>query len=271
MNHSTRAALIAVCLSGAAHASDTVAPTLTSLQILSPADVNVISAPGALSVRVGFTEDSSGMFYALVQWDSPSGQQTHQDTQFAGSPMKTGSLEVQTPQMSLYQEPGAWKLNGVTLCDRAGNCSSYLDTQIDPFLSPRTANVVNTRSPDVTKPTMSAGVVLTPTVSLSAATPLMRVRAHLTDDIAGVHAAYVCFKSPSGLQSLCPTGTYSHASLSSNQYMEVAVAAGQPWETGTWTMYLAVISDVPGNYRAYNTNAQLNAVFTGGKTLTVTP
>jgi hypothetical protein len=271
MKHETRVALIALCLSGAAHASDITAPTLTSLQILSPADVNVISAPGALSVRVGFTDDSSGMSYALVQWDSPSGQQTHQDSQYAGSPMKTGSLDVRTPQMSLYQEPGTWKLDGVTLCDRAGNCRSYLDTQLDPFLSPRTDNVVNTRSPDVTKPTMSAGVVLTPTVSLASATPLMRVRAHLVDDIAGVRSAYVCFKSPSGLQSLCPTGTYSHASLSSNQYMEVAVTAGQPWETGTWTMCLAVIADVPGNYMTYSTNAQLNAVFTGGKTLTVTP
>jgi hypothetical protein len=263
------AIVLAIGFSSLASAADTTPPSMTSLELLTPVDMNVISAPAAMAVRVGITDDSSGLSQAYVDWVSPSGQQAVYRYEYAETPLKTGTIDVQTPQLTLFAEPGTWTLTYISLCDRVGRCRDYSGSALDPFLSPRTVNVVNTRRPDVTKPTASAGVVMTPTISLASSTRRVRVRVRFDDDISGVRSSFVCVRSPSLAQAFCLTGDYSYASRGANQYVEGQFSSSA--ETGNWTIYQLNVNDVPGNQRVYDTAAQLDAIFTGGRTVTVTP
>jgi hypothetical protein len=271
MKTRTFCAIAAGCLCIGAHASDTTKPSVLTLAITSPADVDVINAPATFAVHMDISDDSSGIKYANALWRSPSGKQHLEVYDYTEGPIKSGSMDLDTAPLSLYQEPGTWNLERISLCDRAFNCRDYTGSTLTALLSPHTRNVINTRRPDVTPPTASNGLVLTPTVSLASTSAHPRVRLRLDDDIAGVPDATVCMNSPSGTQSLCMFATWTFAPRGSNQYVEGTFYAGPAWETGNWKVTGVNIHDVPGNEHYYGSDAQLDALFPGGRLINVTP
>jgi hypothetical protein len=93
----------------------------------------------------------------------------------------------------------------------------------------------------------------------------------LNDATSGVTSASVCFSSPSGAQSGCANGQYSHPAKGDQRVQEGRFTSPGDRETGVWTITSVYVYDLVGNYRSYTAPAAIDALFPGGKTMTVTP
>jgi hypothetical protein len=252
----------------AALAGDTQAPKLVSLKVLAPTTINVADPPAAATVRLTVTDDDTGLGEYFVGWWSPNQMQYRYEYDQSEQPVRNGTVDLTAPQFSMYSQPGTWSIYNVRVCDRAENCRSYDGPAIDALTTRRTVEVLNNRDPDEGLPSASAGEVATPTVSL-AGNRTVRTRMRLDDAISGVQSVTACFSSPGGTQSLCTNGSYSYAAKGTQQYQEGHLEASA--QTGTWTVIAVHVHDVPGNERLYSSTEELDALFPGGRTVTVSP
>lgn len=269
MKHVQRAgALLATLLSVTAFGADTEAPQLVSLTVLAPTTINVASAPAAPTVRLKITDDETGLGEYFVGWWSPNQMQYQYSYDKSEAPKRSGTVDIQAPLFSMYNQPGTWTIYSVHVCDRAGNCRRYDGDEIDAFTESRSIEVVNSRNPDTGLPSASAAAVLTPSISL-AGNRKVRTRMMVDDGISGVQKVVACFSSPGGSQSMCTNGNYSYAAKGTQQVQEGELQANA--ETGTWTVIAVHVLDVPGNERLYSSTPQLDALFPGGRTVLVSP
>ncbi len=233
----------------AAGVADATEPSIVAGQVMTPV-VNVQVAPGQVELNVTVEQGSVGAQAILASITSPSGRTI--STGFVPVPGYPATQKIKVPflvegpffngGLTLYSEPGTWTISDVGLLTNDGQFVGYSGSQLAAlFKNHVSVSVANAGTPDFTPPTYGHGTILTPTVSLSAASPVFAVSLSVKDDISGVASVFIGFQPPSGnpggggsaisapvlagkvesfatLSSTSPTGTYTLTSLSVCDY-----------------------------------------------------
>jgi hypothetical protein len=176
------------------HPSTVIYPSVTSGRILTPS-VDVQKAPGQAIVRLTIASGLVGASSVSITLTSPSGK--HAVTNLSGylpaypvAAKQTFDFLVQSPfangGLGPYSESGPWKLTQVMLTPDDGNFITYSGDLLTVLFPSLTVNVKNANPADITPPTFGVGKIMTPAVSLSAATPVFAVRLPVADDLSGV-------------------------------------------------------------------------------------
>ncbi len=238
------------CAFAAAHAADTTPPSLVSLDF-TPKSVDVSSAAQVVTVTAHLTDDSSGVSYAVVYFDSPSNNQTLAFFSLASGTATDGTYQASVT-IPKGAEPGTWKLFSVVLGDPAGNFVSYGAGASDtPFPGGTPTNLtVTDTNPDATAPAL-VSIDFTPkSVDVSSASQDVTVTAQLTDNSSGVQYAQAYFDSPSKTQHVTfflalTSGTATNGTFQNTE----SIPAGA--EPGTWKLSRVELTDAVGNVVEY--------------------
>jgi hypothetical protein len=154
-----------------------------------------VTKPNASPV---ITLDITGAAQSIaIQFQSPSGFQGFEEfysgtgavNGFTGRVVLQGYGAVSEGSgtvLSLYSEPGAWKLTGMNICTAGqSSCSIYSGSSLQALFPRLTFSVVNPNTPDVTPPTASSAVIRTPVISL-AKDPTFLAYVFASDDLSGI-------------------------------------------------------------------------------------
>jgi hypothetical protein len=167
----------------------------------------------------------------------------------------------------LYAAPGTWNLVDVQLCDTAGDCQDYQGSALAAIFSNTTFSVTNNGTPDTTPPTVTSGKILTPKVSLSAASPQFLAQLGVADDLSGVIYPLVFIEPPGANSSFAYDINTSRPLLSGTAIEQDFINPSSP--TGTWTIFGYGACDLPGNCFYDFNSSDVIALF-GKNTFTVT-
>jgi len=183
--------------------------------------------------------------------------------------LATGGTVVFEPDMNAryWSQPGRWTLTSAQIFDVQYNYTEYDQAQLAAMFPEPYITVVNNGLVDVTPPVVTAGHILTPSVSLSSPVPTFRVTLTGTDDVSGIGVSFVVVEAPGGtfgqtLLAPVPTPTkagtvVAYASLFTGQ------------KTGKWSITGYGLCDLAGNCLSYSKEADVKKLF-GTTSFTVT-
>ncbi len=229
------------------------APSLRAGSILTP-NINVTVAPGTPRIMLDIDPGNVGLSAIEIEMASPDNVQFVLSTAFQPPYPPVPKHEKLTVQVSspfanqgfgFYSEPGAWTLSEIVLVPKTGNPVSYSGSQLAALFPSIVINVTNPGTPDVTPPKIGHGKVLTPTVSLSSASPYFAARLKVSDSNSGVSNIYMSFNAPDGSFGY---GAYSTILSPVNKGSVIASMMFQPTApTGTYTIASLSVCDVANN------------------------
>lgn len=208
-------------------------------------------------------EGGSGLFYVNISVTSPSSGQrisgqavdfsstvrnshTFTATGTMGTPRGTGTIfENGVPQ---YSEPGIWTVNYVQVRDRANNMTTYQGTALEAIL--QGPFVVAADPTDTVDPVLTAYRFSPASIDVSTSSKTVDVEIDVSDELSGVQAAWVSFKSPTissaSPQYITRTASY-YQSLSKPRLMGGTVHATASFPTydrsGDWTVSEVCVVD----------------------------
>ena len=268
--------------------SDTRAPVLDAAQSqLVPQAVDVTSGPATVTVRLFLTDDLSGVtftegypwFVNAVTLRSPGDLQFRYVQPWTFTLVEGDALagawqaDVVIPR---WAESGTWKVDALTLQDKAGN-SVFLDTAALDALGFNTSLEV-TSEPDLASPVL-LGTEITPgAVDTSDEGVTVAVRLHVTDDVSGVDLS-------SANLGLFPAVSVSSPDRSFSRWcQEPTLVEGDPLD-GTWSAECSFprysqegewgldinLADAAGNTERWSTGRLSLAGFPSVVVLTSTP
>ena len=195
----------------------------------------------------------------VVTLRSPSGAQNRFAaasgfTLIAGT--RTNGVWRSILTMPRYSEPGAWKVQAVSLRDCANNQTNLSESQITSAGLQATLNV-SSNPADVQPPTLTSLAFLPITINTSTGFQFLTVRMGISDNLSGADVSPttpsatffergVNFRSPSGIQSRA-AATFATFNLISgtplNGVWETTILFPQFSEEGTWKIDLLTIKD----------------------------
>jgi hypothetical protein len=246
---------------------DVQAPRVTGIRI-TPASVNVSSAPQTVTVDLTLTDDVSGVRLGqprfgetvLTVLGPAPGFQVHgafstQFTLVSGTVLNgTWRTTITIPR---YSQPGTWGIN-VFLVDNANNRASYPTSTLPPPSSFEvTSFPADTSAPRLTELSFTPRAIDTSTEG-----QFVRVQIRTTDDRSGVSFAHPFrsgsfFMSPSGAQfRFFETRTLSAGTPTAGTWEGLAFFPRFS-EAGTWSMNGLALQDVTVN-RLFLPTAELN-------------
>lgn len=208
-------------------------------------------------------EGGSGVFHVIISITSPSNRQritgqavdggstarnAHTFTAIGkmSTPRGTGShFEDGVPQ---YSEPGTWTVNYVQVYDRASNVTTYQGAALEAIL--QGPFVVVADPADTVDPVLSAYRFSPSSIDVSTSGKIVDVEIDVSDELSGVQAAWVSFKSPTistaSPQYITRTASY-YQSLSQPRLMGGTVHATVSFPTydrsGDWTVSQVCVVD----------------------------
>jgi len=248
------------------------APIISSGQIVSTA-VDVAQPPPAPLVKLQIKGLATAVSFS---WTGPSGQVFDQSFVF-GTWQGASVFQGYDPTIAsypfsaafnLYTEPGIWTLSGAAVCSGEGTCSSYSGTRLAAMFGRLTIQVTNPNTPDIAPPVAVAGVVNTPTVSLSS-NPVAKVGIAATDNLSGIGKITVCTSTEGTFQSFCFfTQSPSSVVLSKTYFMTATMPSTTP--AGTYTITYVSLQDLAGNGSVVADSGKIAKLFNGHATITVT-
>jgi hypothetical protein len=244
------------------------APIIVSGKIIS-ASVDVTAQPA--TPKLSFKYSTPGLFYyAYFEFVAPGGQILFTVYEAPYPAAKSGQITFESllDTLSLYAQPGAWTLTEAEIVDGTNTATQYTGSQLATLFPSLTFTVVNKGKVDFTPPTVSAGKVLTPKVSLGATYPYFKAQLTVADDVSGV-AYPIVFIGPTteegiSLDSVVPLPVLSGKVTSATP---VTFFADPP--TGTWYILGYGAVDVAGNFFEDLTSADVVSLF-GTDTFKVT-
>lgn len=217
-----------------------VEPSIVSGRMLT-SSVNVGRAPGVPQMQVTLNAGTVGTLYFSTVLQSPSGIHSAVATTFLPAyPAQAGNQAVSflaTPSQGssgfgLYAEPGVWTLSSITMISGDGQFLSYDAGQLAALFPAPSVTIVNAAA-DITPPTVGAGSILTPVVSVGGPSPFFAVNLSVADAQSGVSQVVVGFSGPPG----------------SNVYLGANSALTLPLKKGQVVAYARMAPDtVRGNY-----------------------
>ncbi len=261
---STLVVILVIPRLGSAQTSDTMPPSLVSLDF-NPKAVDVTMSAQAVTVTAHVTDDLSGTSEVAVEFVSPSFAQS---TPFAFLNRTSGTsldgVYQGSVQIPMFSESGVWSLD-VFLFDNAGNSLSLQKANLQAAGFPTDLTV--TSNPDTTPPQVRNIAFSASSIDVSAGAQTLTVTLDLTDAPAGVtfNSQFVgfpiTFQSPSGRQ---------HQYLAQGDFTLISgTAQAGTWqathsfpqfsEAGTWSIASLDLTDAASNRLALST-AQLTAL-----------
>ncbi len=255
-------------------------PAITAGRIITPS-IDVSQPPGQIAISLTLKYGTVGISTILPAFTSPDG--SHSISNFVSppaspiqAPPKTFTVQIASPfangGLGIYSEPGAWTLTSILLIAKDNTTVSYTGTQLAALFPSLAVNVTNNGTPDTTPPTISHGLILTPTVSISGANPYFAARMAVADTISGVADASIGFNAPAPnggfpmggsayVTTLAPLGQGDVTAVSQ------AFTTGAP--TGTYTITNYTVCDYANNCLFETTPAEIKKRF-GTTTFEVT-
>jgi hypothetical protein len=245
-------------------------PTIVSGKILTPS-ISVAVAPATPAMTFKFS--AAGYFnYAYFFFTGPSGQMLNFGYGVAPPGAETaGTITFANAgsPLSIYTQPGIWKMTSAYIVDLAGNQTNYTQSQLAALFPSLTLTIANPNPVDLIAPVVSSGKIETPTISLSSATPFVKVALTATDNLSGIYSTYLSLTEPGGVAYpgnafvIQPTQTKAQTAIAG----ALLSATGLP--TGTWTISSYTICDVAQNCLTQSNAATLKQQL-GATTFTVT-
>jgi len=194
---------------------DTIPPEVTAVRV-TPGTLNVSDSNGFAVFEWDATDTGgSGVFHVLISLSSPSGRQTmiaqaadtgtvaHDELTLSGDGLTSTATPVGNffeDGLSQYSEPGEWTVNWVQVRDRASNVRTY-EASSDPSLATILAAdpffIVASDPVDTGDPSISAFRFSPTSIDVSTAPATVTVEFDVSDELSGVQAAWLTFRSPS--------------------------------------------------------------------------
>ena len=152
--------------------------------------------------------------------------------------------------LSQYSEPGIWTVNWVQVRDRASNTTTYMGTDLAAILATDPFFEVASDPTDTGLPGISAFRFSPASIDVSTAPATVAVEFDVSDDLSGVQAAWLTFRSPTIATA---TPQYLQRPAVFNQYLTDArvnsgtVEASVTFPTydrgGDWTVVALCVVD----------------------------
>jgi hypothetical protein len=232
---------------------DITAPRLHSLSF-SPASVDTSTGPATFTIQARISDDLSGLRGASIWFSSPSGRQSFSVPFYGSNPVSGTALDGvfqpgMVPSLPTHSEQGTWRLSRFSMTDQVGNTVSLDGPVLQAAGFPATFE--QTGAGDTTPPSL-VGLSFTPTsVDTSAGPATFEIRAHIRDDVSGLRAASIWFRSPSGAQSFSVPfyGSSPVSGTALDGVFQPGMAATLPAnsEPGTWRLERFSMTDEAGN------------------------
>jgi len=256
-------------LAGGAIAPKTATPpVINSITILTP-DINVTTFPAPVRLRFDVTS-SVGVNYVTLDIRSRDYHQGQRRELTLPAPRKTGTFAFESQLFENFNQPGAYDIRFVGVCDVLGQCSN-LDYYSQPEDASRAMNVTNARgAPDIYTPQTSNATLLTKSLTThSTGQALVTLTFPVTDTGTGVMGISTCARPAGEAYEVC--GYWELPASTLNGTMPVTIPfIGNKHTTGTWHIAVVEITDRAGNNLFINDPATLDALFPGGRTFTLT-
>jgi hypothetical protein len=260
----TLAAAVALLFGPAGASAQTAqGPQILALKTLQT-DVNVRTGIGIPMFEMRFATGPSGLNSVQITLTSPSGAQTLPVSLQEGLAPSQGAVEIGSTQLSIWSEPGAWSVTGLVATDWVGNITTLSAPQI-AALKPAPVMVANPGPADTKAPIVSAGTILTPTVSLSTPGAQIGLTLVVADNASGIANAAVLIDGTGGFFAL--------PNISPELILSGTIGLSAParaYPAGSYTIVSVIVCDHANNcLREFNA-AQIAAWFGGKTSFTIT-
>lgn len=189
---------------------DATKPAVSAVR-WSPSPLDVSNGDGMPVFEWDATDEGgSGVYYVNISVSSPSNRQrisgqavdssstirnshTFSATGQMGTPAGVGVFfENGVPQ---YSEPGTWTVNYVQVMDRANNSTTYQGEALAAIL--QGPFLVASNPTDTADPAITAYRFSPTSIDVSTSPKTVKVELDVTDELSGVQAGWLTFKSPS--------------------------------------------------------------------------
>jgi hypothetical protein len=175
--------------------SDTTAPTITALNLVSQATVPATEFGGLIEVTGNFTDDLSGFNGGTLTYTSPSGHQTAVGDFSAYSPGYYAA-----PTINAYPEQGTW-VPSLRIVDHAGNTKVYSNSEL-VSQGYNLSVTISGGTSDTTAPTVTnLALTTSKTIAATEFGAYVEIASDYTDDLSGFNGGTLTYTSPSGNQS----------------------------------------------------------------------
>lgn len=235
-------------------AQDTTPPVLVTYSY-SPSSADVSSADTVLAGSIQATDNSAGLQSAVLAFYSPSGNRRVDCSSTLGS--YSGTLTAGTftcaGLIPRYIETGQWRLQFLSISDKAGNTATYVRDQLAAMGLPTTLALTGTG--DMEAPSLVSYTFTPAAVNLSGSPVTVTGTISAADNLSGLYLAYIAFYSPSGQQRVdcypVPGDPDSGTPLNGSYFCSGQFTPGM--ETGAWRVQFVELRDRAGNARYYTT------------------
>lgn len=213
---------------------DTVPPQIVALSF--PSTVDVTESETRATFTLNITDDQSGVSGFSMGFTSPSGTAVN-------FPFFAPDLISGTPNSGVWEEtiifppfiePGTWEIRSIYITDLASNSASY-NTETLTSLSLPTGFTVLSAGYDADPPEVVDMSFSPSTIDVSTGHQLVTLRAHITDNLAGLESAFANLESPSGPQTILSRRSMHRVSGTAQDGMYVVdFDIAQYSEAGSW-------------------------------------
>jgi hypothetical protein len=245
----------------------------TTPAIVSGAVLNTTVTIGVPSnyptLTVRYNAGTAGLSAISAEFVSPNGKTLYAGGYSQGGYTKSGTTTFAlTGPLSLYSQPGTWKLYSAAIFDNAGNSTVYDQAGLASLFSSKSFKVINTGTVDDQGPRVYAGTLGSGSVSLSDKLPTLKATVTASDHGSGLYLAYMLIQPPGQ--------TYSEAEIApvplplsrAKLHAYSNFSASDP--TGTWAITGFAVCDFAQNCVGSNDDSAVVALF-GTDNFTVTP
>lgn len=244
------------------------APQITSGALL--ANTLTVGDPASVpAMQFAYKTGPAGLSGAGFTFTSPNGLNALSLNYYPGAFGRKGTITFDgAASPPNFAQPGQWTLTSAYVGDQNYNFTNYTQAQLAALITNPVIDIINTGPVDFTPPVVTAGKVLTPTVSLSSPVPQFVAQLSGTDDLSGVAFGFIIIEAPGG--SFGQTQTTSAPIAFAHGSMQVSAPFFQGQPTGTWSITGFILCDVAQNCSTnVQTPADVQALF-GTTTFTVT-
>jgi hypothetical protein len=242
-------------------------PAITAGAVLS-GTITVGKPTPMPSLQISYTAGKPGFAGASFTFTSPNGAESFTASYADLSYSRGATVTFNSPLTAQYYlQPGKWVMSSAYITDYAYNYTEYTQAQLAQIFATPYLTVINKGPVDITPPVITAGQILTPTVSLSSPDPTFEATLTGTDDVSGVAAAFVIIEAPGGSFGQVNYVPVAIPSLSGTFNAYSGLYAGQP--TGTWSITGYELCDIAGNCFSDSNAADVQSLF-GTSSFTVT-
>jgi hypothetical protein len=242
-------------------------PTITAGSI--PNGTITVGVANSLPVlQFSYLATTAGLNAVYFTFTSPNGANSL-NYQYNPRDYKSRGTITFSPDMNapFYAQPGQWVLSSLVIVDNDYNFTQYTPAQIAAIYPQPYLTVVNNGPIDITPPVVTAGAILTPSVSQSSPVPVFEATLTGTDDVSGIDQAYVVINAPGSPFGQVDLRLAPFPTLNGTVTSYAPIFSYQP--TGTWTISAYELCDVVDNCFTDSNAADIQALF-GTTTFTVT-